>query len=246
MFTFFTKIQQPSIELLGLRIDEPITTLTGIFIAATCFYCCYKLRETDLSHPILKFMYYFQLTLGWSSLLGGILGHAFLYKLGMVWKLPGWELAMISAFAMAQASLLRFYGTERRQAYKKGTWANAISLTVCSVLSAYTLNFLWVEIYTAIGLLAIMSTVEYRLYKSGDRGVSALLLTGMIPMLISVVFIVVKFSASPWFNYFDISHLFICATVVYFFKALQVQSAELAAVQTANATSNILNPESNG
>lgn len=234
MFTFFTKVQQPSIELLGLRIDEPITTLTGIFIAVTCFYCCYKLRQTDLSHPVLKFMYYFQLTLGWSSLLGGILGHAFLYKLGLVWKLPGWELAMISAFAMAQASLLRYYGTEKRNAYKKLTWANALTLTGCSALSAYTLDFFWVEIYTAIGLLAIMSTAEYRLYKSGDRAVSSLLLTGMIPMLISVVFIVVKFSASPWFNYFDISHLFICATVLYFFKALQVQSQELAAGQTVN------------
>jgi hypothetical protein len=227
MFTFFTKIQQPDIQFWGTRIQEPITTVTGLFMAATCAWCCWQLRERRIRDRPAQYMYLFLVTLGLSSLLGAFLGHAFLYKLGRVWKIPGWELSMIAAFLLSQASMLRFFGENGdSRRYRALTWANGLALFICTLLTVRTLEFVWTEVYMAIGLLLFMSNFEYRLHKKAANSVSVLLLKGMVPMLVSVVLIIVKFSVSPWFNYFDISHLFVCATIVYFYRALVEQMEE--------------------
>ncbi len=224
MFTFFTEIQQPDWYFWGTRIGEPVTTITGLAMTVTCALCCYRLRGLTITNRPALYMYYFFIAFGISSLTGAVLGHAFLYKLGNIGKIPGWEMSMVAAFALSQASMLRFFETpDENSLYRAFTWANLAALLTCNLFMLTSMKFVWVEIYTAIGLLLFMSNFEYRLHKKQANAVSILLLKGMIPMIAAVIFIILKFSVGPWLNYFDMSHLFICATIVYFYRALLEQ-----------------------
>ena len=63
----------PSVNILNVRLDEPVTTLTDIIIAAICFYAFFRLiRISGKQHLYLT---YFFLILGTGTFLGGVIGH---------------------------------------------------------------------------------------------------------------------------------------------------------------------------
>ena len=70
----FLKFIQPSIEVLSVRIDEPITTMTDLIMAAICFYAYYRIRQQESSVRIKGYFKYYFLTLGLATVAGGIIG----------------------------------------------------------------------------------------------------------------------------------------------------------------------------
>ncbi len=222
---FFTTAAQPSVEIFGITITDPITSLTGLMIAGICGVFCYKMRHINFKDPILVYMFSFQALLGLSSFFGALFGHAFQHNLGVVWKIPGWQLGMYAAFCIAQATLLRLYGNKENDRYRKITRINTLLLCLCAVMNLIQLKLAWVEVYTAIGLVGMMVTGEYMMFKKGEQKISRLMMSAVIPMLFAVTFHLLKCSISIWFNYFDIAHIFMCATAWYFYKAAQQQAS---------------------
>ena len=97
------KYIQPSIEILNLRIDEPITTLTDILFAAICFYAFFRIRKVEYAGREKWYFKYYFLFLGFGALFGGLFGHAFLYTLPEKWKLISWICTMIAVALIAHA-----------------------------------------------------------------------------------------------------------------------------------------------
>ena len=49
--------EQPSIFIYGLRLDEPVTTITDLIFSAVCFYAYFrltKLAERQILHQYLR------------------------------------------------------------------------------------------------------------------------------------------------------------------------------------------------
>ena len=96
--------QNPSIDVLGLRVDEPVTTFTDIIVASIGIIAFLKTASHHSNRHTLYYRWFF-LLIGLSTLIGGICGHAFAYRMGLNAKLPGWIFA-IFAVGFAQFAAL--------------------------------------------------------------------------------------------------------------------------------------------
>ena len=79
---------QPSIEILGIRVDEPITTLTDLFVAAMCIYAFFKLNKIPVQNKMHTYLKVYFISMGIATTVGGIVGHGFLYLFDYNTALP--------------------------------------------------------------------------------------------------------------------------------------------------------------
>ena len=96
---------QPSIEVLNIRIDEPITLITDLLLAVICFYAYFKIRRLDYAGRGKWYFKNYFLLLGLGAMTGGLLGHAFLYRLSDGWQLVSWILTLGSVALIIHALL---------------------------------------------------------------------------------------------------------------------------------------------
>jgi hypothetical protein len=218
---------QPTISLLGIRIDEPINTLTDLIVSAVCFYALVKLKNSGLSgRTQLYFRLYF-LLLGIATLLGGIIGHGFLYAFSFAWKLPGWIVSMLSVAFIERSSI------EHAKPYiapgigKFFLVLNIIELLTIMSITIYTLNFKWVEFHSGYGLLAVVLPFHaYTYFKTRDQGSFTILFAVGVACIAALIFMN-QISVSKWFNYIDISHtLMAIAAYIFYRGALKLNSVK--------------------
>ncbi len=211
-------MHQPSIFPFDIRIDEPITTLTDVIVALVCFYAFFRLRnQSDGSRLHQLVLWYFAL-MGLATLIGGIIGHAFLYALSFHWKLPGWLLSML-AINLLERVMIRFskpvLSTNRAKFF---SYFNIVELLVFAGLAFGYLNFRFVEIHSVYGLLVVVfgfCVFNYR-KKHGRKVMRPLMIATGFAFLAAVVFIS-KWDLDEWFRHMDFAHVFMTASAWYFY-----------------------------
>ena len=218
---------QPSIYPLGIRIDEPIATITDIMVALVCFYAFYQLNKKKLTgRSQLYFRYYF-LLMGVATFLGGVIGHGFLYALSFGWKLPGWTISMVSVALIERSAI-----SHARRLIKPGVAkfflaVNLIELVTVMTITMITLDFKWVEFHSAYGLLIVVSSFHgYTYYHTKDRGSLIILYAVGVTAVASLIFMN-EISLHTWFNYLDLSHVLLAiASYVFYRAAVQLHKRE--------------------
>lgn len=216
---------QPSIYLLGVRVDEPVTTLTDLLVSAVCFYAFYKLKKAQRpGRTQLYFRYYF-LLMSVATFFGGLIGHGFLYALSFPWKLPGWIVSMLSVALIERSSIERAKPLVDPRVGKFFLVLNIIELLTVMTVTMTTLNFKWVEFHSGYGLLAIVLPFHaYTWYKTRDEGSKIIIIAVLIASCAALVFMN-KISIHTWFNYLDISHVMMAVGAYVFYRgALKLQS----------------------
>lgn len=222
MFDFIAPpIIQPDIWLFGLRIAEPVTTLTALLITVVCWYAWRRLGRTAPKNEVVWLIRGFFLLMGGATLIGGLIGHAFLYLFSFAWKLPGWMLSMFAIAALERGAIMharplmgpawgRFFGV-----------VNVAELTTFLVLAFSTLDFHFVEIHAGYGLVVVVGLFEgYVLAKTRDAG-SRLILSSIPLAVVAVAAHLAEFSPSVWFTYFDIGHLLMCAAALAVMRGVE-------------------------
>lgn len=216
-------LPQPSIHFLGIRVDEPMTTLTDLVVSAVCFYAFYTLTKKKLpGRTQLYFRYYF-LLMGIATCIGGLVGHGFLYLLSFGWKLPGWITSMISVALIERSAIQHAKPFINPIVGKSFLVINLIELVIILTITMITLDFGWVEFHSGYGLLAIVAPFHgWVYYKTRDRG-SAFILLAVALASIAALFYMNKVSLHTWFNYLDISHTVMAmAAFVFYLGALNL------------------------
>ena len=209
---------QPSVEVFGIRIDEPVTTLTDLLFAAVCFYAFFRIsrQETSVRTKVL-FKYYF-LTLGLGALFVGLLGHAFLYSLASPWKLVSWILILASVAIMAHALVELSRPIIKPAVSRLVAGVNLLTLAAALFITSWTLAFPAVTYYTIFGMVVIVGSLSYIIYqKTRNRGFVRLML-GVGVGLISAVVFSYQWGLSPWFNHNDISHVILIFSALILYK----------------------------
>jgi hypothetical protein len=204
---------QPDVVLWGLRIGEPMITLTGLLVTGVCFYGWVRIGRLAGRDDARALTRIFLLLTGLSTLVGGFVGHAFLYCLPFGFKLPGWMLGMVAVSALEQAAIVRAQEAMGRRAAKVLTWLNIAQLTVALWFVSSTLWFPMVEIHSAVGFLLLVAPLEAWRFRRGRDSASAGILLGILLLIGAVLAHIFKISLGPWFCYFDFAHLFMAAAM---------------------------------
>ena len=208
---------QPSINILGVRIDEPMATLTDVILAVVCFFAYYKLtRKKNLAKSQMYFRYYL-LMMGVATFLGGVIGHGFLYALSFGWKLPGWVISIFSVALIERSSISHAQYLIKPKIGNFFLVFNIIEMIAVLAITLMTLDFKWVQFHSGYGLLVIVAAFHgYTYYRTRDKG-SLITVAGVAITSIASIVYSFKLSLHTWFNYLDISHtlLAIAAYVLY-------------------------------
>jgi hypothetical protein len=217
---------QPSIYISGLRIDEPITTLTDFLVSVVCLYAFVKLRNHPVKTRTLFFLRYYFLLMCLATFFGGLIGHAFLYALGFAWKLPGWLISMVSV-AFIERSAIE-YARLHIKTFAGNFFSvlNIIELVTIITITMSTLNFKWVEFHAGYGLLGVVLPFHvYMFLKTKDKG-SVLMVIAVIVASLAALIFMTKFTIHTWFNHLDFSHVVMAIGAYVFYKAALRLQAE--------------------
>jgi len=209
---------QPSVEMLSVRIDEPITTLTDLILATICFYAFFRIRKFHYTGKIKWYFKYYFLTLGLGAASGGFLGHAFLYRLSDGWKVVSWILTLGSVALIAHALIEISRPMFKPWFPRLVSRFNILIFALAVFYTLWTMAFSPVKYYTIYGMLVVVGSFSYFLYrKTGSRGMLVLLGAVGVGFLSAIVFSF-EWGLSPWFNHKDISHVILSLSAFSFYK----------------------------
>lgn len=212
------KFIQPSIEVFDIRIDEPVTTATDMVLAAICFYAYFRIRNQESTGKIKGYFKYYFLTLGIGTLAGGLLGHAFLYRLSPIWKLVSWIFTLISVGIISHALIELAKPLIKPVLSRVVSRVNWLILSLALLYTLYTLAFSAVKYYTIFGMFIVVGSLSFLIYqKTEGRGV-AKLMVGVGVGLISAFVFSYEWGLSPWLNHNDISHLILSFSAFTLYK----------------------------
>lgn len=209
---------QPSIEVLGLWVDEPVTMITDLVVTAVCIYAFVRLSRIPVKNNVHFYLKYYFLSMGIATAVGGIFGHGFFYLFAFAWKLPGWLTSMISVALLERAVILYARKLILPFLGKLFAWLNVIELATFVTITFITLNFFFVELHAAYGLLIVTTGFSLIVFiKTRNKGSRTFLVAVAFSSLSALVFMN-EWGISIWFNHFDISHLLMAISAWVFYK----------------------------
>ncbi len=219
--------EQPSIFIYALRIDEPVTVITDLLVSAVCIYAYIKIGKNNNENIVQKYLRYYFLSMGIATFIGGVVGHGFLYAFDSFididfvvspWKLPGWLVSMFSITLLERAMIEYCRPIINQKLGKIFTWINIIELIIFIFIAIYTLEFFFVQVHAAYGLLFVVSSLNFYIFIKQKTLSSKLFLVAVGFAAIGALVFLNKWGISIWFNHFDISHVFMAISAFMFFK----------------------------
>lgn len=215
-----TKLLQPSIEILNLRIDEPVTLLTDLLLAMICFYAFFRIRNRDHKWKFHGYFSLYFLVLGLAALTGGFLGHAFQYRLAEGWKLVSWTLTLLSVAIMVHALLAVSMPAIKKRIAGMISVLNALICLLAIIMTVRSMDFTPVKYYSVFGLVILAGSISCYLYKrTGNRGLLKLM-GGVGIGLFTAIIYSLEWGISHWFNHRDVSHIILCFSVYIVYKGV--------------------------
>jgi hypothetical protein len=214
---------QPSIFPFGIRIDEPMTTITDLMVTAVCFYAFFRLNRHKSDMKVLLFLKYYFLGMGIATFFGGMIGHAFLYAFSFAWKLPGWITSMLAVMLLERAAIEHASAATNPKTITFFKWINIIELLTFMTLTFATLNFKFVEYHSAYGIMFVVGSFSLFTYIRTKSKASKIFIIAVVIAIISSIIYLTRFSIDIWFNYLDFSHVIMAiAAYVFYIGAEQM------------------------
>ena len=218
MDDFISPSGQPTIEILGLSIMEPMVTFTDLWITAVCLFAFFRLRAKGLPGRIHRYMRYYFLIMAIATFLGGILGHAFQYAVGIEWKLPGWLISMIAVMAIERASIFQAQPYFSNRFGHVLEWFNVIELITFAVITFITLNFFFIKVHSAYGLGLVVLPLHIIMFQKTGHPMHLVFIRTVLFAGLSAVFYTLEIGIHLWFNHLDVAHTIMAISMYFFYR----------------------------
>jgi len=226
-------VEITSAEFAGIKILEPVTTVTDLLVTAVCFYAFSRLRSHQhLETTHVKLYRYFFLFMGIATLLGGIIGHGFLYLFSFAWKVPAWIVSMISIALAERGAIMRARPLMDKRLGTFFTYLNLVELSTFMFIAVYTLKFIFVEIHAMYGLLVVVFSFEGYVYLRTKDPASRKILWCVFLAAMAATAHIGQITIHKYFNYFDLAHVLMACSCYVLYKAVGEMVPELSG-QTA-------------
>jgi hypothetical protein len=213
---YLSYIPQPDIDILGLRIQEPVTMASDLLIALVSFYAFIIVRKR--SQPIImnRYMQSYFLLMAIATFWGAFFGHAFEYVVGFYGRMPGWYISMLSIMFFERAAIEHVRPLVSKKLIKVLLIINILELFLMASLTTFTLNFFFVQVHSAYGVLFVVSSFHlFAFYKTKDAG-SKIILYGVAIVAVAACIYNFQWAIDKWFNHIDFAHVLMAiATIVF-------------------------------
>lgn len=216
------KFIQPSIEILNLRLDEPITTFTDILLGIMCIYAFFRIEKYKVAGNGFSYFKSYFLVLGLGAIAGGLLGHAFQYCLAETWKLVSWILTLISVALMVQGILAIAAPHLKKGLASVITFFNLAAMFLALILTSRAIDFDPVKYYAIFGLVILCGSLSWFIYRKTANRAVLVLMGGVGIGFLSAIIFSLQLGLSHWFNHRDVSHIILCFSVYFVFKGLRM------------------------
>lgn len=211
-------LQQPDIYLFGLRIQEPVTTLTDLLISAVCIYAFYVIKKRTAPTRLNLYTQYYFLLMGIATFWGGLFGHGFVYEVGFYGRMPGWYISMLSIMLFERASIEHARPLLKPKVIKIFLIVNILEFILMAVLTTVTLDFIFVQIHSAYGVLVVVFSFQlYSYVKTKDEGSKISLIAVAVAFVAAVVYNY-PIVLSKWFNHMDFAHVLMAIASLIFME----------------------------
>ncbi len=209
---------QPSIEIFDITIMEPMVTFTDLWITSVCVYAFIKLVKLDKKGKVHEHIRWYFLIMAVATFLGGVLGHAFQYAVGLSWKLPGWLISMIAVMAIERASIMHAQPVINDKFGKFLEVANVVEMLIFAVITFTTLNFFFIQVHSAYGLGLVVLPLHFLVYwRTRNEGSRIFFLTVIFATL-AAFFYTSEIGISIWFNHLDVAHTVMAISMYFFYR----------------------------
>ena len=213
-----TPTNQPSIELFGVTIMEPMVTFTDLWITAVCIYAFYKLLKLKQEGLVLRYMRLYFIIMALATFLGGILGHAFQDMVGLGWKLPGWLISMLAVSSIERATIMYVHPLINPKFARFLEIANIIELFVFAAITFGTLNFFYIQVHSAYGLGLIVLPLHFYAYMKTKNEGSRIIFLSVCFASIAAFTYTLEVGINKWFNHLDVSHTVMALSLYFFYR----------------------------
>ena len=210
-----------TINFLGLRIDEPIVTLTDLLVSGLCLFYFYKLHKAGNTEKVFTWFKYYFLLMGIATALGGLLGHAFLYAFTFGWKLPGWILSMFAIMFIERGAIEHSGMLFKPRMVNILKVVNVVELVIFLSLTIFTLDFFFVEFHSGYGLMFVVLSFEGYLYLQTRNPASANILTGIGFAALAALFFMNEWVLHQWFNHLSASHTLMAVATWFIYRGVK-------------------------
>ncbi len=209
---------QPTIEIFDIPIMEPMVTFTDLWITAVCLFALFKLIKLNKKGKLHQYMRWYFGIMALATFLGGVLGHAFQYAVGLEWKLPGWLISMLAVMAIERASIMHAQPVINDKFGKFLEVANVVELLTFAVITFTTLNFFFIQVHSAYGLGLVVLPLHFLVYwRTRNEGSRIFFLTVLFATL-AAFFYTSEIGLHTWFNHLDIAHTVMAISMYFFYR----------------------------
>ncbi len=209
---------QPTIEIFGIPVMEPMVTFTDLWITAVCVYAFIKLKKLNKQGKVHQYMRWYFSIMALATFLGGILGHAFQYAVGLEWKLPGWLISMLSVMAIERASIMHAQPVINRKFGRFLEVANVVELLTFAVITFTTLNFFYIQVHSAYGLGLVVLPLHFLVYWRTRNEGSRIIFLSVLFATLAAFFYTSEIGLHTWFNHLDLAHTVMAISLFFFYK----------------------------
>lgn len=199
----------------NIVLEEPVTALTDFIVTLLCFYFFKKLNQNEYNTRRNQLWRKFFMFVGLSTFFGGIAHLLFFYLQGPIHKTIWLSMNVLSAISVYFAELSAIEVVIADKSKKQLNILALLLLVSFTSLSLYTQNFNIAKINMGIGLVFILIS-HIITNKRGLQG-SLYVVLGMSCSFIPVFIHSFKISLSKWFNFNDISHVFMMLSLYLIF-----------------------------
>jgi len=210
----------PSVKWFGVTILEPFTVLTNLMIAAACFYAYRNLKKKrQIITKTQLYINYFFLLMGIATIVGGVIGHAFLYTTGLYGKIPGWYISMAGVALFERAAIDHGRPFMNKKTGQFFSVLNYLEILIFMTLSLIKLNFVFVILHAFYGLFIVVFCFETYVYLKTRNPSFKYVLMATIFGFLAILCHAFQLSINEWFNYNDVSHLEMTVAIIFYYKA---------------------------
>jgi len=212
-------MEYTAIVLGGIKISEPVTTLTDLISGAVSIYCFLKLRAVSGQKAGNLFFSYYFLFIGIAVIYSAIIGHAFFHLFNDYWKIPGWVIGACAIFLFESAAIK----------YLQETFPKSRPIRVAGILPFLQLSifvmfmissnrsFSDVGVNSAIGMIGFVLPIIIYLFLYHKHIGYKLIIFGILLSLAPASVYNYEVTINKWFNFHDLSHVLmaICIFIMY-------------------------------